>query len=131
MKSQEIYLKLDDYTNKCSLVPCDISASWFNKMDDNGNVALHRHQGSVVSGALYIDLPDNPSPIRFKNPLIPYKMMELYTEQSNYHQSVEIYEGLLILFPSWLEHETLPQKGKRTVISFNTLHKGASIENII
>ena len=100
-------------------------------MDDNGNVALHRHQGSVVSGALYIDLPDNPSPIRFKNPLIPYKMMELYTEQSNYHQSVEIYEGLLILFPSWLEHETLPQKGKRTVISFNTLHKGASIENII
>ena len=126
-----IYLRLDDYTNNLSLVPCDISTSWFNNMDNGGSVALHRHQGSVISGALYIDVSKNPSPIKFKNPLIPYKMMELYTDDPNYHHCLDIYEGLLILFPSWLEHETLPQNGIRSVVSFNTLHKGANIDNII
>ena len=128
---QEIYLKLDDYTNKCSLVPCDISSSWFNNMDDGGSVSLHRHQGSVISGALYVEVSKDPSPIKFKNPLIPYKMMELYTSDPSYHHCLNIYEGLLILFPSWLEHETLPQNGIRSVVSFNTLHKGVNVDNII
>ena len=127
----EIYDSLNDYTNKNNLVPCDISSSWFNNMDNGGNVKLHRHQGSVISGALYISLPKNPSPLKFKNPLIPYKMMELYTGENNYHDTVDVYEKLLVLFPSWLEHETLPQDGNRFVISFNTLHKGATVENII
>ena len=127
----EIYSKLNDYTNQLSLVPLDISGSWFNEMDDGGNVKLHRHEGSVISGALYFNLSNNPSPIKFKNPLIPYKMMELYTGNSNYHQTIDVFEGLLILFPSWLEHKTLPQSGKRCVISFNTLHQGATIDNII
>ena len=121
---EEIYSKLDDYTREISLMPVDISSSWFNEMDDGGNVKLHRHEGSVISGALYFNLSNNPSPISFKNPLIPYKMMELYTGNSNYHQTIDVFEGLLILFPSWLEHETLPQSGKRCVISFNTIHQG-------
>ena len=32
----EIYSKLNDYTNQLSLVPLDISGSWFNEMDDGG-----------------------------------------------------------------------------------------------
>tara|TARA_B100001057_G_C22419961_1_gene783136 strand:- start:50 stop:616 length:567 start_codon:yes stop_codon:yes gene_type:complete len=127
----EIYSKLNHYTNELSLVPVDVSGSWFNQMDDGGNVKLHRHEGSVISGALYFNLSDNPSPIRFKSPLIPYKMMELYTSNSDYYQTIDVYEGLLILFPSWLEHETLPQFGNRCVISFNTLHKGTTIDNIV
>ena len=52
-------------------------------------------------------------------------MMELYNGNSNYYNTIGVYEGLLLLFPSWLEHQTLPQSGKRCVISFNTLHQGA------
>jgi hypothetical protein len=31
--------------------------------------------------------------------------------------------GQLVLFPSWLEHETAPECGERVVISFNTFYK--------
>ena len=120
---EEIYSKLDDYTKELSLMPVDVSSSWFNEMDDGAHVKLHRHERSIVSGALYFNLSNNPSPISFKNPLLPYKMMELYNGNSNYYNTIDVYEGLLILFPSWLEHETLPQSGKRCVISFNTLHQ--------
>ena len=105
-------------------MPVDVSSSWFNEMDNGAHVKLHRHERSIISGVLYFNLSNNSSPISFKNPLIPYKMMELYNGNSNYYNTIDVYEGLLILFPSWLEHETLPQSGKRCVISFNTIHQG-------
>ena len=118
---QDIYSKLHDYTNSLELEPCMLSNSWFNRMDSGGSVRMHRHTGSVVSGALYIDAPKNSSPLVFTDPLNNCRMMEL-SMASNFHYEVDIYEGLLVLFPSWLMHETFPQEEQRTVISFNTYH---------
>tara|TARA_B100000886_G_scaffold229128_1_gene159783 strand:- start:513 stop:1094 length:582 start_codon:yes stop_codon:yes gene_type:complete len=121
----QIISKLNDYTSQTFLVPCAISSSWFNKMDGNGSVNAHRHNGSVVSGALYLEVPDHASPLVLKDPLEPYRMMELSTYFTDQY-GVDVYEGLLILFPSWLEHKTFPQKDSRTVISFNTIHTNAA-----
>lgn len=118
---QDIYSKLNNYTDTLYLEPCKIAASWFNKMDSDGSVRQHRHTGSVVSGALYIDAPNNSSPLVFSDPLNGCRMMEL-CRVDNYHYAVDVYEGLLVLFPSWLMHETFSQKESRTVISFNTYH---------
>tara|TARA_B100000508_G_scaffold128492_1_gene114317 strand:+ start:1118 stop:1681 length:564 start_codon:yes stop_codon:yes gene_type:complete len=118
---RDIYSKLNDYTNTLYLEPCEIAASWFNKMDSNGSVRQHRHTGSVVSGALYVDAPKGSSPLVFSDPLDGCRMMELCSA-NNFHYEVDIYEGLLVLFPSWLQHETFPQHQPRTVISFNTYH---------
>ena len=118
---RDIYSKLNDYTNTLYLEPCEIAASWFNKMDSNGSVRQHRHTGSVVSGALYVDAPKGSSPLVFSDPLNGYRMMELCSAR-NFHYEVDVYEGLLVLFPSWLQHETFPQHQPRTVISFNTYH---------
>ena len=122
---KQIISKLDDYTSKTFLAKCGITSSWFNKMDGNGSVNAHRHNGSVISGALYLDVPDNASPLVFKDPTDPYRMMELCTYFTD-HYAIDVYDGLLILFPSWLEHKTFPQKDPRTVISFNTIHINAT-----
>lgn len=118
---QAIQSKLNDYTNALSLEPCMLSNSWFNRMDIDGSVRMHRHTGSVVSGALYVDAPKGSTPLVFSDPLNGCRMMEL-CRLNNYHYEVDVYEGLLVLFPSWLMHETFPQKEPRTVISFNTYH---------
>jgi len=118
---QDIYSKLNEYTNTLYLEPCEIATSWFNKMDSNGSVRQHRHTGSVVSGALYVDAPKGSSPLVFSDPLNGCRMMELF-RRSQFQYELDVYEGLLILFPSWLQHETFPQKEPRTVISFNTYH---------
>ena len=121
---QNIQFKLNQYTNDLYLEPCKITNSWFNKMDTDGSVRMHRHNGSVVSGALYINVPDNSSPLVFMDPLNGFKMMELSRRRFQYE--VDIEEGLLLFFPSWLLHETFAQKKPRTVISFNTYHAPAT-----
>ena len=75
---EEIYSKLDDYTNELSLVPVDVSSSWFNEMDNGAHVKLHRHERSIISGVLFFNLSNNSSPISFKNPLIPYIHQHTY-----------------------------------------------------
>ena len=127
---QNIYSKLNEYTDTLHFEPCEISQSWFNKMDRTGSVRQHRHTGSVISGALYVDAPSNTSPLVFSDPLNGCRMMEL-CKKPQFQYGLDVYDGLLILFPSWLQHETFSQQDPRllfqqtkprTVISFNTYH---------
>lgn len=124
---RQIYSKLNEYLCSVGLAPCKINGSWFNKMEEGGKVDAHHHHGSVVSGALYVDAPNESSPLVFTNPSMLNRMMEVYTNYpfDFYHEPVA--EGKLILFPSWIEHQTYAQKSQRTVISFNTEHTDAPI----
>jgi uncharacterized protein (TIGR02466 family) len=129
---ESIQFCLDDYTSNIGLQPLVVTGSWYNKMDLGSKVNLHRHEGSVVSGVFYV-LAENASPIKFKNPLYPYKMNDLYdnidSEFSTFGIQLIPKTGNLILFPSWLEHETNEESGKRCVISFNTLYKSIFFPN--
>ena len=90
---------------------------------------LHRHEGSVLSGAFYLKVDNDSVPLRFKSPLLPYKMNDMYQRMDNQYASTGVMlkpsNGQLVLFPSWLEHETDPECGERCVISFNTFYNGA------
>lgn len=104
-----------------------IANSWFNVMNVGGIVKPHRHEGSVVSGAFYIKADENSSNLVFNSPLKPYRMNDIVaenpTEYSSYSQEIKCSQGTLVLFPSWLEHETNEnQSDTRTVISFNTCY---------
>lgn len=123
---EQIQFCLEDYTNNIRLQPLVVTGSWYNEMEDGCKVNLHRHEGSVISGAFYIKI-DNAVPLRFKNPLLPYKMNDLHTSTDSEFSSPGVQfppeSGNLVLFPSWLEHETDNETGKRCVLSFNTLYK--------
>lgn len=114
---------LNDYTNRLGLCKLQIDTSWFNKTNKGGRLELHRHEGSVISGGFYPFPQGEVSPLLFRNPILPYKMNETFqndTPYANMFYEVYPYEGLLILFPSWLEHKTDKEIGNRFVVSFNT-----------
>ena len=114
---------VNDYTDKLGLNSVRVGTSWFNKTSKGGKLELHRHDGSIVSGGFYPSLKGEVSPLLFKSPIQPYKMLEWFkegTEYSNIFHAVQPYQGLLVLFPSWLEHKTDKEIGNRLTVSFNT-----------
>lgn len=114
---------INDYANRLGLCRLQIDTSWFNKTNKGGRLELHRHEGSVISGGFYPFPQEEVSPLLFRNPIIPYKMNETFqnnTSYANMFHEVHPYQGLLILFPSWLEHKTDKEIGNRFVVSFNT-----------
>jgi len=123
----ELLKCIKDYTDTTCLQELEITGSWYNEMKIGDKVTLHRHEGSVLSGAFYVKVDENSVPIRFHNPLKPYKMNDLYENFNSQYASTAVQiapqSGSLLLFPSWLEHQTDSEMGERCVISFNTLYK--------
>lgn len=123
----KIQLALEEYAKIVSLEPIVVTDSWYNEMSIGKRLISHRHEHSVVSGAFYIKCGKKTVPLKFRNPLTPYRMMELYTNSPSDYSSGGMQfkpkPGVLFLFPSWLEHETDEEKDDRCVISLNTTYK--------
>jgi len=98
-KSQEFcqeFLKMN-----CNLYPLNFWVMEYGK----GNYAVkHNHWPATLSGIYYIDVEKNSSPIIFENDFV-----------------IKPKNGMLLLFPSIVDHEVPPSKGKRIVASINLL----------
>ena len=118
---------IDLYCKSAGLEESILGTSWFNIMGKGGHVDKHRHEGSVVSGAFYPYVDEDSCPLIFESPLRPLRMNDVFEQQnpfSSYFASCKPRTGLLLVFPSWLEHRTDPnQTDKRITISFNTMRK--------
>lgn len=108
------------------LAPVQITNSWFNIMGQGHSVKPHRHELSVISGALYVEAPEGSVGLSFHSPLAQCRMAEMLLGSNEFNENLhtmECKEGQLILFPSWLEHSSNPNKSdRRVVVSFNTEH---------
>ena len=101
-----------------------IHNSWFicNKKGDFNKP--HKHPPYTLSGAYYIQAPKNSGDIVFKNDM---EMNNYATTYWNYNTvnskefTVVPEEGLLLIFPAWLEHYVNVNKSsqERIVYSFN------------
>lgn len=89
---------LKEYHSK----PLQIINSWFNTMNVGDELKIHKHEESIVSGAFYVSVGENSVPLIFST------------------QQIKPKNGLLVLFPSEMEHYTEQEREQRTVISFNT-----------
>jgi len=94
-KSQE-FLKMN-----CKLHPLNF---WVMEYEKGNHAVKHNHWPGGLSGVYYIDVEENSSPIIFEN-----------------NFTIEPKNGMLLLFPSIVNHEVPPSKGKRIVASFNLL----------
>jgi uncharacterized protein (TIGR02466 family) len=99
---------------------------WSNIQQPGSQVLLHRHPNSLISAAYYVEAPANCGRIQFSTPLEPYRMSDFprFATQTAFNAkrySVDPAPGRLVLFPSWLAHQTEPNRsnGERIVISFN------------
>jgi len=121
---KRIQVEVDNYTELLGLRKVKITGSWFNILGQGGRVNAHRHELSVISGAFYVKADPGSVGLRLHSPLAPMRMYEFAEKVNDINSNFWVmpcYTGQLVLFPSWLEHSTLPnQTESRITVSFNT-----------
>ena len=97
--------------------------SWFHVGKTNSLHEVHRHSQCSWCGIYYVDIGDVGSgQTRFINPnYSAYDDMGTRWLDDQTEETIEIENGLLILFPSYLEHYQSLYTGKkdRIVVAFN------------
>jgi hypothetical protein len=125
-----IQMCIFDYAAIAGLEKIYITNNWYNIMSVGSRVTAHRHYGSTVSGAFYPLMDLNSSNLFFNSPIAPYKMNDITPESnldnpfSTVESEINIKQGHLYIFPSWLEHGVnINKTSNRIVVSFNTDRK--------
>jgi uncharacterized protein (TIGR02466 family) len=103
-----------------------LDSLWVNLLKSGGHHSGHIHPHSIISGTLYVEVPQGAGPVRFEDPRLPMMMSAPLRatnapEQLQSFVTVQPRTGLLLMWESWLRHEVLPGtgKGERLSISFN------------
>ena len=97
--------------------------SWINLHDRGGFNFPHIHEGSLLSGSVYLQVPPGSGPLVFRDPRPHVAGSSVKGSGPNGHKDVHLrpYAGLVVLFPCWLEHFVEPHDGDvpRIAIAFN------------
>src|SRR5271154_4208511 len=84
--------------------------SWINLHDRGGFNFLHMHEGSLLSGSFYISVPPGSGQFVFRDPRPGVITGSVKGGIPNGHADIHLTpsDGLLVLFPCWLEHYVEP-----------------------
>jgi uncharacterized protein (TIGR02466 family) len=97
--------------------------SWINLHDRGGFNFLHLHEGSLLSGSFYLNVPAGSGQFVFRDPRPGVIHGSVKGGLPNGHADVHLTPstGLLVLFPCWLEHYVEPHENDepRITIAFN------------
>ncbi len=99
--------------------------SWVNMHDRGGFNFLHVHEGCLLSGSFYLKVPLGSGKLVFRDPrpgvVHGYVKGVVPNGYRDVHLAPE--SGLIVLFPSWMEHYVEPHDGDeaRIVIAFNAI----------
>ena len=99
--------------------------SWINMHDRGGFNFLHMHDGTLLSGCFYLQVPEGSGNLVFRDPRPGVLHSFSKGSGANACKDVQLRPeaGLLVLFPHWLEHYVEPHDSDvpRIVIAFNAL----------
>jgi uncharacterized protein (TIGR02466 family) len=109
-----------------------MTCMWANVAKSKNRHAVHMHPNSFLSGVIYLSAPGVAGNIGFKDPRPGAEILAFnYKEDSVFKyrtREVVPQEGLLVLFPSWLQHGTtrgnFEDSDDRISLSFNILPTG-------
>jgi uncharacterized protein (TIGR02466 family) len=106
-----------------------MNSMWLNCNDTGNYNHSHNHPGCDLSGVLWLKVPKNSGNIVFESPCSfqQYKTLSNYSEEFKKSTNaydwfyVEPQEGLMILFPSHLNHSVTSNKSdqERISVDFN------------
>jgi uncharacterized protein (TIGR02466 family) len=101
--------------------------SWVNLHDRGGFNFLHMHEASLLSGSFYLKVPAGSGSLCFRDPRSGVIHGSVKGSFPNAHADINLNPstGLLVLFPSWLEHYVEPHESDepRICIAFNANEK--------
>ena len=103
-----------------------LDSLWVNLLKSGGQHSGHIHPHSIISGTLYVEVPNGSGAVRFEDPRLPLMMAAPARDKDAPEElqpfvTVEPRAGLLLMWESWLRHEVLPgtARGERLSVSFN------------
>ena len=106
----------------------EVDSIWINVLEHGGVHTGHIHANSVISGTVYVEVPDDASQIRFEDPraammlAAPPRAADAQAHNRAF-VSVQPEAGDVLLWESWLRHD-VPFNGSeddRISISFNAV----------
>ena len=99
--------------------------SWVNIHDRGGFNFLHMHDGCLLSGVFYLQVPPGSGCLTFRDPRPGVIGSPFKGGGANGHSDVQLNPeaGLAVLFPNWLDHYVEPHDNdsSRIALSFNAL----------
>ncbi len=103
-----------------------LDSLWVNVLKPGGGHSGHLHPHSVVSGTLYVAIPEGAGGLKLEDPRLG-RMMAAPTRLADAPRDMQSFvtvapePGTVLLWESWLRHEVPPHagKGERISISFN------------
>jgi uncharacterized protein (TIGR02466 family) len=99
--------------------------SWINMHDRGGFNFLHMHEGSLLSGSFYLSVPRGSGQFVFRDPRPGVILGSVKGGVPNGHADIHLTpsDGLLVLFPCWMEHYVEPHESDqpRITIAFNAV----------
>ena len=106
----------------------EVDSIWINVLEPGGTHTGHIHTNSVISGTLYVDVPEGASAIRFEDPRLAMMMAAPPRRaRAEPHNRPFIYvqpsAGTVLLWESWLRHEVPVNMAResRVSVSFNAV----------
>lgn len=109
-----------------------ITQSWLNRSETGDFHPRHRHPNSIISGVLFLDdNSDHSLPaIRFHRSTDMFPLSLGFAELTDFNAESKEFdpdEGVLMLFPSLLEHDVGKNRSERSrsSLSFNTFVRGS------
>lgn len=121
LKSIHLFLKELQVEPNYSVI--NIYDSWINYGEFGMYQETHSHPYADISGVFYSQAEENCGDIYFIAPSSAYCHSELIFRSKILTDNIKIQpkKNRLVLFPSWLQHGTLPNKSNdtRVSISFN------------
>lgn len=107
----------------------EITECWANVSGPGNSHRVHAHPNSVLSGVLYVAIPEGAGQIEFRDPRNTGTIRldrARATPATALSIGVSPVEGLLLIFPSWLSHSVAANQGagERVSIAFNVMPVG-------
>ena len=103
-----------------------LDSLWANLLKSGGGHTAHLHPHSVVSGTVYIAVPERAGGLKLEDPRLPMMMAAPprrpdAPEQLRTFVELRPEPGTVLLWESWLRHEVPAgaAKGDRISVSFN------------
>ena len=112
---------------KVAPAPFEITGSWMNIKPRGVGHPLHSHQNNYLSGVYYVKAPEGADSISFHDTrterriILPRLLEETPLTARTMH--IPVKTGILIMFPSWLQHTVKenPSEETRVSLAFNIM----------
>jgi uncharacterized protein (TIGR02466 family) len=99
-----------------------LDSIWVNILKPGGGHSGHIHPHSIISGTVYIRVPEGSGALKLEDPRLPMMMAApTRTGDAQPFHYAEPAKGTIFMWESWLRHEVIPNAASsdRISISFN------------